>query len=153
MTTSTPPPTSRRASVPAGRPENARTIHVVGGGRVGRALVDRLRTDGAHACLVDDTPDVVTEAMAAGVPVVEGDPTDSVVLERAGLSEADAVVAATTSDGSNLLVAQLARTCFDVETVLVRVNDPDHVETFRPLDYETVCVTSNVEDALAGRLR
>ncbi|MFC5971162.1 NAD(P)-binding protein [Halomarina salina] len=152
MTTSTPPST-RRASVPAGSPERARTIHVVGGGRVGRALADRLRSDGNWASLVDDTPDVVTESMAAGIPVVEGDPMDSDVLERAGLADADAVVAATTSDGSNLLIAQLARARFGVETVVVRVNDPDHVETFRPLDYETVCTTSNVEDGIASRLR
>jgi Trk K+ transport system NAD-binding subunit len=152
MTTSTPP-TSRRASVPAGSPETARTVQVVGGGRVGRASVARLRTDGDWAGLVDDTPDVVTEAMAAGVPVVEGDPMDPVVLERAGLAEADVVVAATADDGSNLLIAQLARARFDVGTVAVRVNDPDHVETFRPLDYETVCVETDVGDALAGRLR
>jgi Trk K+ transport system NAD-binding subunit len=153
MTTPTPSPASRRVSVPNDSSDSERTVHVVGGGHVGRTLADRLCADGDRACLVDDTPEAVSAAMAAGVPVVDGDPMDSVVLETAGLAEADAVVAATTSDGSNLLIAQLARARFGVERVVVRVNDPDHLETFRPLEYETVCATGNVEDELARRLR
>ena len=145
--------TPRRGSNPAGGTERQRTVHVVGGGHVGRTLVERLLAAGDLACLVDDTIDVVTAAAAAGVPVVEGDPTDPTVLDAAGLAEADVVVAATSSDRANLLVAQLARARFGVTTVLVRVNDPDRVETFRSLDYETVCVASNVGEALAGRLR
>ncbi|MFD1512932.1 NAD-binding protein [Halomarina rubra] len=153
MTSSTSTPDIRRSSDPPSGSEHGRTVSVVGGGHVGRSLVERLLADGADARLVDDTPKVVAAAAAAGVPVVDGDPTDPSTLDAAGLADADTVVAATTSDRANLLVAQLARARFGVSAVVVRVNDPDHVETFESLDYETVCVTENVGTALASRLR
>jgi len=60
------------------------------------------------------------------------------VLEAAGVDRAERIVAATGDDDTNLLIAQLARTKFGVETVLSRVNDPENVGTFESLDVTAV---------------
>ncbi|MFB6281066.1 MAG: TrkA family potassium uptake protein, partial [Haloferacaceae archaeon] len=48
------------------------------------------------------------------------------------------VVAATGDDDVNLLVAQLAESKFDPETVLARVNNPDNVDAFEELGVRTI---------------
>lgn len=67
-----------------------------------------------------------------------GDGTDMEVLADAGAANAERIIAATSDDDVNLLVAQLSDTYFDVETVIARVNQPEHVEPFEELGIETI---------------
>jgi Trk K+ transport system NAD-binding subunit len=48
----------------------------------------------------------------------------------------------------NLLVAQLATTRFDVDTVVARANQPNNVEAFEDLDVETISAGFAVADAI-----
>jgi len=48
----------------------------------------------------------------------------------------------------NLLVAQLAKTRFGVETVVARANNPDNVAAFTDLDVETISAGFAVADAI-----
>ncbi|ELY39211.1 cation:proton antiporter domain-containing protein [Natronorubrum tibetense] len=114
-----------------------RTI-IVGGGRVGLSLAARLEQDGENVLLIDSDSDAVEKARERGLRVVEGDGTDADVLERAGASEAKTVIATTPDDDVNLLVCQLAKTTFDVETVASRVNQPDNVGAFESLDVRAI---------------
>ena len=45
-------------------------------------------------------------------------------LEEAGIAEADAFVAATDGDNTNLVIAQIAKRRFEVPTVIARILDP-----------------------------
>ncbi|WP_394739950.1 cation:proton antiporter domain-containing protein [Natronococcus roseus] len=114
-----------------------RTI-IIGGGRVGLSLAERLEQDGENVLVVDEDPDAVERVRERGIRALEGDGTDADVLERAGIDEAKNVIAATPDDDANLLTCQLARTSFDVETVASRVNQPGNVEAFESLGVRAI---------------
>ena len=121
---------------------------IVGGGRVGRELAVRYESRGEEVVLIDSDEDTVERTRADGHRVVHGDATAANVLEDAGANRASVVVAATADDDVNLLVAQLATTRFDVDTVVARANQPDNVEAFEDLDVETISAGFAVADAI-----
>ncbi len=113
-------------------------VIVIGGGKVGRALADRLGDRGENVVLVEEDVEIVELAREAGHTVHHGDGTDTEVLRSAGAENARVIVAATGDDDANLLVAQLANQQFDPETVLSRVNSPTNVEAFEELGVRAV---------------
>ena len=115
---------------------------IIGGGRVGRTLATRLEKRGENVVLVDPDPDVVESLQADGRQAIVGDGTDAAFLLKHGAEDAKIVVAATAVDDTNLLVSQLARSKFGVETVIARVNDPDNVDAFDALDVRAIDVSS-----------
>ncbi|AQL43767.1 potassium transporter [Halorientalis sp. IM1011] len=120
-----------------------RTI-VVGGGRIGRALADRLEDRGEEVTIVEQDSETVESLREAGYRVTHGDGTDRDVLLSAGADNAKVVAAATPDDDVNLLVGQLARNTFDVETVVARVNQPDNEDAFQDLDIEAISTGMSV---------
>ncbi len=113
-------------------------ILVIGGGRVGLALAERLEDRGEEVVILDNNSQAVRDARQAGFSVEHGDGTDAEDLKAAGAGNAKVIAAATGDDDVNLLVAQLAKSRFDVESVIARVNQPANVEAFEDLDIETV---------------
>ncbi|MDZ7689190.1 MAG: cation:proton antiporter [Halobacteriales archaeon] len=111
---------------------------IVGGGRVARALAERLEKRGEFVVIVEDEKDVVQEARDEGFTVHPGDGTDREVLREAGAEDAKILVAATENDNDNLLACQHARSEFDIETVIARVNEPGNVEAFEALDVRAI---------------
>ena len=117
---------------------------IVGGDHVGGQLAVRLADVDAVQYLDDDPVD----ATEAGVVGRDVDITDRRQLERVGLDDVETVVVASERDSVNLLVSQLIRTSFDVDRVIVRINDPRNRDLFEATGVETVCVA----DALARAL-
>jgi NhaP-type Na+/H+ or K+/H+ antiporter len=113
-------------------------VIIVGGGQVGRALADRLEDRGENVVIVENDETKVETVRNDGHTAHIGDGTDTDVLRSAGAENARIVVAATGDDDANLLVAQLAKSKFDVETVLARANNPDNVEAFEDLGVRTI---------------
>ncbi|WP_175529226.1 cation:proton antiporter domain-containing protein [Natronorubrum texcoconense] len=118
-----------------------RTI-IVGGGRVGRSLATRLENRGENVVLIDENPDIVEDLRRDGFTAHEGDGTDDETLREAGIEDAKIAVATTADDDTNLLVCQLSRTKYDVETVVARVNTPGNVDAFETLDVRAIDVSS-----------
>jgi len=114
-----------------------RTI-IVGGGRVGRALAERLENRGEFVVMIEDDEAALAKIRSARFTVHEGDGTEGDVLRKAGVEDAKIVVAATADDDANLLVCQLARSKFGVRSVYSRVNDPENVDAFDTLDVTAV---------------
>jgi NhaP-type Na+/H+ or K+/H+ antiporter len=114
-----------------------RTI-IIGGGRVGRALATQLEDRDEFVIIVDNDETQCRIAREAGFRVVEGNGTDDETLERAGIEDTKAVIAATDSDDINLLVCQTAKTKFDVESLYTRVHQPENVDTFESLGVTAV---------------
>jgi NhaP-type Na+/H+ or K+/H+ antiporter len=123
-------------------------VLVIGGGKVGRALAARLEDRGENVVLVEEDESVVEIARNAGHAVHIGDGTDTDVLRSAGAENARTLVAATGDDDANLLVAQLANSKFDVETILSRVNNPDNVDAFEELGVRTISSTLATAQAI-----
>ena len=111
---------------------------IVGGGRVGRALAERLEDRGEFVVIVDDDDERCEQSRSEGFTVHKGDGSETEVLRSAGIDEAKIAVAATPDDDVNLLVCQIADTKFDVENIYARVNEPDNVDAFDSLDVTAI---------------
>ncbi len=123
-------------------------VLVIGGGTVGRALADRLESRGENVVLIEQSQEIVEIGRNEGFTVHHGDGTDTDVLTSAGGDSARIVVGATGDDDVNLLVSQLARSKFDPETILARVNNPDNAEAFEDLGVRNISTSLATAQAL-----
>jgi voltage-gated potassium channel len=82
---------------------------ICGFGRVGRQVARDLSAAEAKYVVVDDNADNRERAHSVGVRFIEGDGSDDVVLERAGIARARAIIAAADSDASNIFITLTAR--------------------------------------------
>jgi trk system potassium uptake protein TrkA len=130
-------------------------VVIVGCGRVGAQLAGLL-VAGGHQVTVVDKDSGSFGRLGSGFPgeLVQGTGIDEEVLLRAGVAEADAVVAVTSGDNTNVMAAQVAKEIFGVPRVICRINDPLREEIFRGLGLETICPTlwaaSRIEQILEG---
>ena len=72
---------------------------------------------------------------------VEGIGFDRDVLERAGVARADALVAVTGGDNSNVVAARVAREAYRVPRVIARIHDPRRAALYEELGIVTVSST------------
>jgi trk system potassium uptake protein TrkA len=63
-----------------------------------------------------------------GLMVVNGDWTNQEILRKAGVEQADVLIAATESDGANIIITELAKTLFGIPSVIAFVNNPSNVK-------------------------
>jgi trk system potassium uptake protein TrkA len=101
-------------------------VVISGAGAVGRHLAMDLAKRGHSVTLIEQNPAVLETAKdwAPDVEHMLGDACEPWVLEKAQLTSADVVVAATGDDEDNLVTSLLAKQEFGVPRVLARVNHP-----------------------------
>jgi len=110
---------------------------VVGAGASARDLIKRLGDSWRIVVVDPDEERLEVMRQIREIETVLGDGSSAVVLRKAGIENAVAVVASSGSDDVNLEVARLATT-FDVEQVVALVRVPDRVEEYRSLGVEVV---------------
>lgn len=74
-------------------------------------------------------------------------------LTEAGIEEADAFIASTDGDNTNIIIAQIAQKRFTVPTVIARVLDPLRAEWYERQGLHTVCPTRVAIDMLESEVR
>jgi trk system potassium uptake protein TrkA len=118
-------------------------IVVVGCGRLGSILANRLSREGHWVVAMDQNPATFNDLSPdfSGFRV-EGDATRRAVLQEAKLGQADVVIATTHDDNVNLMVAQVAKGLFQVPQVMARVFDPRREQVYTQLGIPTICPTS-----------
>jgi len=129
-------------------------VVVVGCGRLGSMVANRLSLLGHHVTVVDNRE----SAFASLSPEysgfhVEGDATEFATLREADVGQADVVVVATENDNINLMVGQVARHMMGVRRVIARVTVPEREEVFYELGLDTICPATIVSDEIVESLR
>ncbi|MEW6582432.1 MAG: TrkA family potassium uptake protein [Actinomycetota bacterium] len=121
-------------------------VLIVGGGKVGANVARALLRSGHEIAIVESRPSRFAmledefEHMAR-----YGDGTEIFVLEAAGIGRADVCIAVTGDDEDNIVICQVAREKFAVQSVIARVNDPRNQQHFDLLGIgPTVCSTTSI---------
>jgi trk system potassium uptake protein TrkA len=109
-------------------------IIIVGAGKVGWNLARELLDKDHEVTLVDNDHDrYVAVEQELEHNIQYGDASELWVLERAGISRADLVIAVTGDDEDNMLICQVAREKYLVERIIARVNNPRNRQHFELL--------------------
>jgi trk system potassium uptake protein TrkA len=129
---------------------------VLGCGRVGSTLASLMSREGHEVSVLDRDPESFRRLMPeyTGSQVV-GLGIDEEALKRAGIEQADAFVAATSGDNTNLMASQIAGQRFGVPRVIARIYDPIRALAYRQFGIDTLCSTTLLSgvmrDYLLGR--
>jgi trk system potassium uptake protein TrkA len=106
-------------------------VIIVGAGKVGWNLARELLEKGNEVTLIDGDRDrYLTVEQELEHNIQYGDATELWVLERAGISRADMVIAVTGDDEDNMLICQVAKEKYLVDRIIARVNNPRNRQWF-----------------------
>jgi voltage-gated potassium channel len=103
-------------------------VIICGGGRLGEAIIESLRTRHTHLVLVDRSAAVLQRwSDDQQIVTVCGDATDDEVLREAGVEHASVLVAALNDDASNVFLVLGARVLNPGLKVFGKADDPSTV--------------------------
>lgn len=117
---------------------------IIGGcGRVGSLLAMKLQAEG-HDVVVIDKDAAACRRLGKQFKgtVIRGMVFDKDVLDAAGADRADAFVAVTSGDNSNVVAATVAKDIYRIPKVVARIFDPRRAEIYRRLGITTVSSVS-----------
>ncbi|MGY4742257.1 potassium channel family protein [Streptomyces sp. ATMOS53] len=114
-------------------------VIVVGCGRVGAGLAALLASEGHGVEVVDRRPKAARRLPdSPRIRFHEGNGFSRAVLRAAGIEHADAFVAVTSGDNSNIVSARTAKDTYRVPIVLARIYDPRRADIYRDLGIPTI---------------
>jgi trk system potassium uptake protein TrkA len=107
-------------------------VLIAGGGRTGSQLAIHLLNQKYEVRLIEHRLELLPR-LHHEIPtevIYEGLATDPNILKQAGMDRANVLVACTADDASNLVICYLARTLFNVNRTIARVNNPRNAWLF-----------------------
>lgn len=136
-------------------------VLIVGCGRAGSALAKNLMAESHTVSVLDESPDahrlldigLEGNWEDAGGMFTVGTALEIDALVEAGVEQADAFVAATNGDNTNLVIAQIAQKRFKVPQVVVRVLDPRRATWYGEQGLLTICPTQVGIDMLTAAVQ
>ena len=136
-------------------------ILIVGCGRVGSSVARDLLKDGHEVSCLDEDPESHVRlelGLDQGWEDLGGRFTVGTALEmdaliEAGIEKADAFVAATDGDKTNIIVAQIAQRRYNVPTVVARILDPYRADWYEHQGVHTICPTKVAIEMLENDIR
>ncbi len=136
-------------------------ILIVGIGRVGSSVARTMLQEGHTVSCLDEDPESHARLEIGlekswedlGGRYTVGTALEIEALEEAGIAQADAFVAATDGDNTNLVIAQIAKRRFEVPTVIARILDPYRAQWYESQGVHTICPTRVAIDMLIGEVR
>jgi len=135
-------------------------VLIVGCGRVGSGLAKSMLAAGHTVSCLDQDPEA-HEKLAVGMEgewedaggrFTIGAALEAEALETAGIEQADAFVASTNGDNTNIVIAQIAERRYGVEKVTARILDPGRAAWYREQGMNVVCPTRVAVDMLQQSL-
>jgi trk system potassium uptake protein TrkA len=136
-------------------------ILIVGCGRVGSSVARAMLKEGHQVSCLDEDPESharlevglekAWEDLGGRFTVGAGLEIDALVA--AGIEEADAFIASTDGDNTNIVISQIAQKRYEVPTVIARILDPLRAEWYQRQGLHTVCPTRVAIDMLEDAVR
>ena len=128
-------------------------IVILGCGRVGAMLADRLDEAGHSGSIIDQQARAFRRLSPrfSGMTIT-GVGFDRQTLEDAGISRAHAFAAVSSGDNTNIIAARTARETYGVEHVVARIYDPRRAEVYQRLGIPTVATVSWTTGQIIRRL-
>ena len=136
-------------------------VVIVGCGRVGSSIAKTMLVEGHEVSVLDEDPEAIAQLEKGedrgwedmGGAFTVGTALELDALLEAGIERADAFVASTDGDNTNLVIAQIAQRRFEVPKVVVRVLDPARARWYRDQGLTTVCPTQIAIEMLEAAVR
>ncbi|MBS1721504.1 MAG: TrkA family potassium uptake protein [Armatimonadetes bacterium] len=125
-------------------------VIILGCGRSGATIAVQLSSRGHNVTLVERNPESLRR-LGRTYPcrIVIGDGLDEDILKKAGIESADAFLAMTRGDNTNLMAAQIVQRKYKVARIAVKVADPMRADAYRNLGL--FCI--NASALIAGMCR
>lgn len=114
-------------------------IVIVGCSEVGFYLSRALAATGHEVAVIEREPQryqLLTENL--GIIALLGDGSDPTILRQAGVERADAVVALTSTDATNLVICQTVQYIFETPRTVTLVKDPKNEPIFEEMGVDVV---------------
>ncbi len=139
-------------------------VLIVGCGRVGSSVARAMLRAGNEVSCLDEDPEAHARLEVglesswedAGGQFTVGTALEVDALVAAGIEKADAFVASTDGDNTNVVIAQIAKRRYNVPNVVARILDPLRAEWYEKQGLKTVCPTkvaiNMLEDELTGAM-
>ena len=136
-------------------------VLIVGCGRVGSSIAKRMLAEGHEVSVLDEDPEAIAQLerdetrtwQEQGGSFTVGTALEIDALLESGIDRADAFVASTDGDNTNLVIAQVAQKRFEVDNVVVRVLDPARAAWYEQQGLKTVCPTKIAIELLDAAVR
>jgi trk system potassium uptake protein TrkA len=136
-------------------------VLIVGSGRVGSAIARSMLDEGHEVSVLDEDPGTLALLEIdhdrswedRGGSFTVGTALEMDALLAAGIERADAFVASTDGDNTNLVIAQVAQRRFGIERVIVRVLDPGRARWYQHQGLLTICPTQTAIELLEHAVR
>lgn len=136
-------------------------VLICGCGRVGSSVAKTMLAEGHEVSVLDEDPEAIAllergqeeswEDLGGSFTVGTALEVDALV--EAGIERADAFVASTDGDNTNLVIAQIAQRRYGIPKVVVRVLDPARAEWYAEQGLMTVCPTQTAIELLEAAVR
>ncbi len=125
-------------------------IIVIGAGKVGHIVADRLTAEEHDVTIIDRSDEVIDRCQdSMDVMCVKGNGANARTLVEAGVDRADILIATTASDETNMLCCLMAKR-LGAKYTIARIRDPEYNESQLLLQQEMgIDVATNPERATA----
>lgn len=129
-------------------------ILVIGCGQIGYHLAKALMVSGHEVLVIERDPSRVAPLVEQmGSVALIGDGCEAGVLQEAGASRADILIATTGNDADNLVACQVAKHRFHVPRTVAVVNNPNNQPLFSQLGVDvpissTEIIMKHIEEEL-----
>jgi trk system potassium uptake protein TrkA len=135
-------------------------ILICGCGRVGSSVARTMLSEGNEVSCLDEDPEAHARLEVSldgswedsGGHFTVGTALEVDALREAGIERADAFIAATDGDNTNIVISQIAKRRFNVPTVIARILDPLRAKWYAEQGVETVCPTKVAIEMLEDRV-
>jgi trk system potassium uptake protein TrkA len=136
-------------------------VLIAGAGRVGSSVARTMLREGHQVSCLDEDPEAHARLEIGlekswedvGGQFTVGTALEIEALEEAGIEHADAFVAATDGDNTNIVISQIAKRRFNVPMVVARILDPYRAKWYEERGLHTICPTRVAIDMLESEVR